>query len=102
MLILPLRTKSLPKQIQSEALRFVTDPETDYFSDGLTEELTTRLSLVSEIELVSRWAGVLAAAFVAECFEHVVASERFLSVGKVRGCSSLSRVPNTALIFLAT
>jgi TolB-like protein/Flp pilus assembly protein TadD len=33
------------------------DPETDYFSDGLTEELTTRLSLVSEIELVSRWAS---------------------------------------------
>ncbi len=34
-----------------------SDPETDYFSDGLTEELTTRLSLVSEIELVSRWAS---------------------------------------------
>jgi TolB-like protein/Flp pilus assembly protein TadD len=33
------------------------DAETDYFSDGLTEELTTRLSLVSEIELVSRWAS---------------------------------------------
>ena len=33
------------------------DPETDYFSAGLTEELTTRLSLVSEIELVSRWAS---------------------------------------------
>jgi adenylate cyclase len=32
------------------------DPETDYFSDGLTEELITRLSLVSEIELVSRWS----------------------------------------------
>ena len=32
------------------------DPETDYFSDGLTEELIARLSLVSEIELVSRWA----------------------------------------------
>ena len=31
------------------------DPETDYFSDGLTEELTARLSMVSEIELVSRW-----------------------------------------------
>ena len=30
MLILRLRTKSLPKQIQLEALRFVTDPETDY------------------------------------------------------------------------
>jgi adenylate cyclase len=33
-----------------------TDQETDYFSDGLTEELIARLSLVSEIELVSRWA----------------------------------------------
>ena len=32
------------------------DPETDYFSDGLTEELTARLSTLSEIELVSRWA----------------------------------------------
>jgi adenylate cyclase len=32
------------------------DSETDYFSDGLTEELIARLSLVSEIELVSRWA----------------------------------------------
>ena len=34
------------------------DPETDYFSDGLSEELITRLSLVSEIELVSRWASM--------------------------------------------
>lgn len=33
------------------------DAETDYFSDGLTEELTTRLSLIGEIELVSRWAS---------------------------------------------
>jgi TolB-like protein len=32
------------------------DQETDYFSDGLTEELIARLSLVREIELVSRWA----------------------------------------------
>ena len=32
------------------------DPETDYFSDGLTEELIARLSAVSEIDLVSRWA----------------------------------------------
>jgi adenylate cyclase len=32
------------------------DPETDYFGDGLTEELTARLSTLSEIELVSRWA----------------------------------------------
>jgi TolB-like protein/Flp pilus assembly protein TadD len=34
------------------------DPETDYFSDGLTEELIARLSLVSEIDLVSRWASM--------------------------------------------
>ncbi|MCM2312906.1 MAG: tetratricopeptide repeat protein [Steroidobacteraceae bacterium] len=34
------------------------DTETDYFSDGLTEELIARLSLVSEIELVSRWASM--------------------------------------------
>jgi hypothetical protein len=33
------------------------DPEADYFSDGLTDELIARLSLVSEIELVSRWAS---------------------------------------------
>lgn len=32
--------------------------EADYFSDGLTEELIARLSLVSEIELVSRWASM--------------------------------------------
>jgi TolB-like protein/Flp pilus assembly protein TadD len=34
------------------------DPEADYFSDGLTEELIARLSLVSDIELVSRWASM--------------------------------------------
>ena len=34
------------------------DPETDYFSDGLSEELIARLSLVNEIELVSRWASM--------------------------------------------
>lgn len=34
------------------------DPEADYFSDGLTEELIARLSLVSGIELVSRWASM--------------------------------------------
>jgi len=34
------------------------DQETDYFSDGLTEELIARLSLVGEIELVSRWASM--------------------------------------------
>ena len=34
------------------------DPDADYFSDGLTEELIARLSLVSEIELVSRWASM--------------------------------------------
>jgi TolB-like protein/tetratricopeptide (TPR) repeat protein len=34
------------------------DQSADYFSDGLTEELIARLSLVSEIELVSRWASM--------------------------------------------
>jgi TolB-like protein/Tfp pilus assembly protein PilF len=34
------------------------DAETDYFSDGLTEELIARLSLVSEINLISRWASM--------------------------------------------
>jgi adenylate cyclase len=31
--------------------------ETDYFSDGLTEELIARLSTLSEVELVSFWAA---------------------------------------------
>lgn len=35
-----------------------SDPETDYFSDGLTDELIARLSMVNEIELVSRWASM--------------------------------------------
>ena len=36
-----------------------SDKEADYFSDGLTEELIARLSaVVSEIELVSRWASM--------------------------------------------
>ena len=35
-----------------------SDQETDYFSDGLTEELIARLSLVTEIELISRWASM--------------------------------------------
>ena len=34
------------------------DPETDYFSNGLTEELIARLSVLSEIDLVSRWASM--------------------------------------------
>jgi TolB-like protein/Flp pilus assembly protein TadD len=34
------------------------DAETDYFSNGLTEELIARLSIVSEIELISRWASM--------------------------------------------
>ena len=33
------------------------DHETDYFSDGLTEELIARLSTLSEVELVSFWAA---------------------------------------------
>jgi adenylate cyclase len=34
------------------------DQETDYFSNGLTEELIARLSVLSEIDLVSRWASM--------------------------------------------
>ena len=34
------------------------DQETDYFSDGLTEELIARLSLINEIEVVSRWESM--------------------------------------------
>jgi adenylate cyclase len=34
------------------------DQETDYFSNGLTEELIARLSGLSEIELISRWASM--------------------------------------------
>ena len=33
------------------------DPETDYFSNGLTEELIARLSMLRDIELVSRSAA---------------------------------------------
>ncbi len=34
------------------------DSDAGYFSDGLTEELIARLSVISEIELVSRWASM--------------------------------------------
>jgi adenylate cyclase len=34
------------------------DPETDYFSNGLTEELIARLFVLSEIDLISRWASM--------------------------------------------
>jgi TolB-like protein/Flp pilus assembly protein TadD len=34
------------------------DKETDYFSDGLTEELIARLSIISDIDLISRWASM--------------------------------------------
>ena len=34
------------------------DQETDYFSNGLTEELIARLSVLSEIDLVSRWTSM--------------------------------------------
>jgi len=34
------------------------DQKTDYFSDGLTEELIARLSVVNEIALVSRSASM--------------------------------------------
>jgi adenylate cyclase len=34
------------------------DPDADYFSDGLTEELFSRLSAISEIDLISRWSSM--------------------------------------------
>jgi adenylate cyclase len=34
------------------------DQETDYFSNGLTEELIARLSIISDIDLISRWASM--------------------------------------------
>jgi len=34
------------------------DQETDYFSSGLTEELIARLSVLSEIDLISRWSSM--------------------------------------------
>ena len=53
--------ESLPERGAVAVLPFdniSSDPETDYFSDGLTEELIARLSLVNEIELISRWASM--------------------------------------------
>ena len=53
--------ESLPERGAVAVLPFDNispDPETDYFSDGLTEELIARLSLVSEINLISRWASM--------------------------------------------
>src|SRR5258708_208066 len=38
------------------------DNDASYFSDGLTEELIARLSLVDEIELGSRWPACLSTA----------------------------------------
>ena len=34
------------------------DQETDYFSNGLTEELIARLSIIGDIDLISRWASM--------------------------------------------
>ena len=54
-------SESLPERGAVAVLPFDNispDPETDYFSDGLTEELIARLSLVSEINLISRWASM--------------------------------------------
>ena len=34
------------------------DQETDYFCSGLTEELIARLSVLSEIDLISRWTSM--------------------------------------------
>ena len=56
-----LAAESLPEGGKVAVLPFDNispDPETDYFSDGLTEELIARLSLVSEINLISRWASM--------------------------------------------
>jgi adenylate cyclase len=61
------------------------DQETDYFSDGLTEELIARLSLVSEIELVSRWASMQykgAKQDIGAIAEHLGA--RYIVGGSVR------------------
>jgi TolB-like protein/Flp pilus assembly protein TadD len=51
------------------------DEETDYFSNGLTEELIARLSIVSEIELVSRWASM----------QYKDPKRDILAIGKVLG-----------------
>jgi len=59
----PARAAAIPVSGERGALAVMPfdnispDQETDYFSDGLTEELIARLSVVSEIELVSRWAS---------------------------------------------
>ncbi|HLQ13530.1 MAG TPA: tetratricopeptide repeat protein [Steroidobacteraceae bacterium] len=56
--------KSAEPAIESGALAVLpfdnisSDTDASYFSDGLTEELIARLSLVNEIELVSRWASM--------------------------------------------
>ena len=61
------------------------DQETDYFSDGLTEELIARLSLVGEIELISRWASMQYKGRKQDI--HVIGSElgaRYIVGGSVR------------------
>jgi TolB-like protein/Flp pilus assembly protein TadD len=60
----PLAGRPGEQKVESGALAVLPfdnispDQETDYFSDGLTEELIARLSVVNEIELVSRWASM--------------------------------------------
>ena len=60
----PLAGQAGEPKVESGALAVLPfdnispDQETDYFSDGLTEELIARLSVVNEIELVSRWASM--------------------------------------------
>jgi TolB-like protein/Flp pilus assembly protein TadD len=70
-----------------------TDQETDYFSDGLTEELIARLSLVSEIELVSRWATVQYKGRKQDI--HAIGNElgaRYIVGGSVRRFQDLVRI----------
>jgi adenylate cyclase len=58
---LETRTSSGPERDALAVLPFDNispDQETDYFSNGLTEELIARLSVLSEIDLVSRWTSM--------------------------------------------
>jgi TolB-like protein/Flp pilus assembly protein TadD len=60
----PIAVQGAESLLKSGALavlpfdNFSADQNADYFSDGLTEELIARLSVVKDIELVSRWASM--------------------------------------------
>lgn len=78
------------------------DKETDYFSDGLTEELIARLSLVSEIELISRWASMQYKGRKQDV--HAIGSElgaRYIIGGSVRRFQDSVRV-TVQLVDVAT